>query len=139
MSVSERVAQSPERMKRFQAARLEMEITELLCELMENQGVSRAELARRLGTTPPYVTKVLRGQTNMTLKTISDWCFALGRSVRIIDRPLDVHSPRLLVLEIGSNAKTGRAKVEYQFTMPTSAGITEDDCRHEGQRQDEEA
>ena len=119
MSVSERVAKSPERMKHFQSVRLEMEITELLCELMNKQGVSRADLARRLGTSPPYVTKVLRGQTNMTLKTVSDCFFALGRSVRIVDRPLDVHSPRLLVLEIASGTTMGRAKGEYQFKHPT--------------------
>jgi transcriptional regulator with XRE-family HTH domain len=119
MSVSERVAKSPERMKHFQAVRLEMEITELLCELMDKQGVSRAELARRLGASPPYITKILRGQTNMTLKTISDCFFALGRSVRVVDRPLDVHSPRFLFLEITSGATMGRAKGEYQFRRPT--------------------
>lgn len=119
MLASERISQSPERMKNFQSVRLEVEITELICELMEKQGVNRAELARRLGTSPPYVTKVLRGETNMTLKTISDFFFALGRSVRIVDRPLDVHSPRLLVLEIASGTTMGRARGEYQFKHPT--------------------
>jgi transcriptional regulator with XRE-family HTH domain len=131
MSVSERVAKSPERMKHFQSVRLEMEITELIGELMDKQGVSRAELARKLGTTPPYVTKVLRGQTNMTLKTISDFFFALGRSARVVDRPLDVHSPRLLVLEVASGATAARSHKTYQFKKPTIPETPADDCRQE--------
>jgi transcriptional regulator with XRE-family HTH domain len=119
MLASERIPQSSDRMRHFQSVRLEVEITELICELMDKQGVSRAELARLLGTSAPYVTKILRGQANMTLKTISDVFFALGRSVRVVDRPLDVHSPRFLVLEITSGATMGQAKAEYQFKPPT--------------------
>ena len=58
-----------------------MEITETICELMDQQGISRVELAARIGTSARYVTKLLSGSTNMTLKTISDVFFALGRSV----------------------------------------------------------
>ncbi len=104
MRIEKHLADSSERTRSFQAARLETEVTELLCELMEKEGVTRAELARRVGTSPPYVTKVLRGRTNLTLKSVSDLFFALGRSVRIIDRPLDTHSPRLLALEIATES-----------------------------------
>ncbi|TAK72259.1 MAG: XRE family transcriptional regulator, partial [Dehalococcoidia bacterium] len=34
------------------------------------RGVSRAELAERLGTSRAYVTKLLEGQENMTVKTL---------------------------------------------------------------------
>jgi transcriptional regulator with XRE-family HTH domain len=120
MTINERVSQSPERMKHFQSVRLEMEITELVCELMDKQGVSRAELATRMGTSAPYVTKLLRGQTNMTLKTISDLFFALGRSVRIVERPMSVHSPRLLVMEVASGESTRRANNRYKFNKLTT-------------------
>ena len=66
----------PDHSRLFQFARLELEVTELFCELMENENVSRAELARRLGVSSAYVTKVLRGQSNLTLKTVSDFLFA---------------------------------------------------------------
>jgi transcriptional regulator with XRE-family HTH domain len=88
MTASENLAENPELTKSFQFARLELEVTELLCELMEKENVSRAELARRIGVKPPYITKVLRGTANLTLKTISDLFFALGRSVRVENRPL---------------------------------------------------
>ena len=49
MSLIERISSSPERMKSFQRERLALEITESICELMERDHISRAELARRLG------------------------------------------------------------------------------------------
>jgi transcriptional regulator with XRE-family HTH domain len=132
MSISERVSQSPERMKHFQAVRLEMEITETICELMDQQGMSRAKLATLIGTSAPYVTKLLSGSTNMTLKTISDVFFALGRSVRIIDRPVDVHSRRLLVAEINHGTGAGRVHAGYKFNPPRTMTATKDDNRHVG-------
>ena len=100
MSLTDRISSSPERMKIFQQGRLEMEITEHICELMEAQNVSRAELARRLGKSAPYVTKMLRSGSNLTVKTISDVFFALGKSVRILPRPISISSPELIVMEI---------------------------------------
>lgn len=40
--------------------------------------VSRAELARRLGTSPAYVTKILRGNANFTLDSLARIARALG-------------------------------------------------------------
>lgn len=37
---------------------------------MNQQGVSNAELARRLGKSRAYVTKLLRGTTNFTLESL---------------------------------------------------------------------
>ena len=55
---------------------------------MEEQGVSRAELARRLGTSKAYVTKVLSADANFTLATMNRLAAALGGEVhvRISDR-----------------------------------------------------
>jgi transcriptional regulator with XRE-family HTH domain len=51
--------------------------TEDVCVAMERAGVSRAVLARRLGTSPAYITKVLRGNTNFTIKTMVRLAVAL--------------------------------------------------------------
>jgi transcriptional regulator with XRE-family HTH domain len=67
----------------YQAAGLELEFTEELCRVMEEQRVSRAELARRVGTSPAYITKILRGNTNFTLATMSKLAGALGMEVRL--------------------------------------------------------
>jgi transcriptional regulator with XRE-family HTH domain len=43
---------------------------EQLEELLERRHMSRADLARRLGTSRAYVTRVLRAEFNLTLETI---------------------------------------------------------------------
>jgi len=55
--------------------------TERICELMDKHGISRAELARRLGKSRAYVTRMLNGQPNMTLKTLTQIAVALGEGI----------------------------------------------------------
>ena len=57
--------------------------TEDLARVMERDGVSRAELARRLGSTPAYVTKILRGNVNFTLATMVRLARALGAELQV--------------------------------------------------------
>lgn len=54
----------------YQVDRLKVEISERIYNVMNEQGVSNAELARRLGKTRAYVTKLLRGTTNFTLASL---------------------------------------------------------------------
>jgi len=39
--------------------------------LIEKRGMSRADLARALGKTPAYITKILRGENNFTIETMT--------------------------------------------------------------------
>jgi antitoxin component HigA of HigAB toxin-antitoxin module len=55
-----------------------LEATEEICRILENQDISRSELARRLGKSKAFVTQVLSGERNMTLNTAADLAFALG-------------------------------------------------------------
>jgi plasmid maintenance system antidote protein VapI len=59
------------------------ELTEDLARLMEEQGVNRAELARRMGTSRAYITKVLGGNANFTLLTMVKLAMALDGAVHI--------------------------------------------------------
>jgi transcriptional regulator with XRE-family HTH domain len=63
--------------------RVWVEATENLCVLMERSGITRAELARRLGKSPAYISKMLSGTQNLTLATLSDAFFELDRSMHI--------------------------------------------------------
>ena len=85
-----RLTESPEAMKLFQQERSILEITELICEELHRQHVSRADLARRLDTTKGYVTQLLDGARNMTVRTISDVFFNVGKSVHFFVRDLHV-------------------------------------------------
>jgi transcriptional regulator with XRE-family HTH domain len=59
------------------------EFIEDVWRLMEEQKVSRAELARRLGTSRAYVTKLLGGNANFTLQTMAKVAMALGAQVHV--------------------------------------------------------
>ena len=67
----------------YQFEKAVVDLTEQLCEIMEAKGVSRADLARQLGRSRAWVTKVLRGDRNVTLKTITDIFWKLGYNARI--------------------------------------------------------
>ncbi len=68
---------------------------EYLCELaildftrdiyrqMKNQNLNKVELARRLGTSPSYITKILGGNANFTLKSMTRIAKALGCKLHI--------------------------------------------------------
>ena len=60
-----------------------LDFTEDLCRVMAEKDVSRAELARRIGTSPAYVTKILRGTSNFTLSSMVRVAMALGCDLRI--------------------------------------------------------
>jgi len=60
-----------------------VDFTEEVIEVMDRHGVSRAELARRLGTSQAYVTKLLGGDANFTLMTLVKLAMALESEVRL--------------------------------------------------------
>ena len=62
--------QQAEQTEDFWVAGAILELTDEVVRRMEERGVSRSELARRLGTSPAYVTKLLRGNANLTMATM---------------------------------------------------------------------
>ena len=60
-----------------------MEVTESLCELLEKAGVSRQELAKRLGKSKGFVSQLLNGGRNLTLRTLADVVQALGYKISL--------------------------------------------------------
>jgi transcriptional regulator with XRE-family HTH domain len=58
-----------------------MAVSNALVEAMEKAGKNRAWLAEALGRTPGFVSQVLSGSRNMTLKTLADFAFALELEV----------------------------------------------------------
>lgn len=84
----ERLTRTPEGMRLYQQERAIQEITELICEVMEEEPISRSELAKRLGKSKGYITQLLDGRSNMTVRTISDVFTALRRAVHFQEGPL---------------------------------------------------
>jgi transcriptional regulator with XRE-family HTH domain len=55
-----------------------MEVTETLCELLEKEKISRKELADRLGKSKGFISQLLNGGRNLTLRTVADILHVLG-------------------------------------------------------------
>lgn len=72
--------------------RLADSVSDQIAEYMAHAGVNKAELANRMGTSRAFVTKVLSGDANMTLKTFAKILFHLGAKseVKIIDKRAQV-------------------------------------------------
>jgi predicted transcriptional regulator len=60
-----------------------LDFTEGLHKTMEASGVSKSDLARRLGVSPAYITKVLRGNVNFTIDSMVRLIRAAGGEVHI--------------------------------------------------------
>ena len=73
----------PEYERLIAEEKLILEATELISSLMETRDVSRAQLADRIGKSRAYMTQVLAGNRNMTLRTLADLAWALGTKVQL--------------------------------------------------------
>ena len=82
------LTKTPEGMRLYQQERLILEVTELICQVMEEGRIKKSDLANRLGRTPSYVTQLLDGRANMTLRTIADVFWAMDRTLSLSSEPL---------------------------------------------------
>lgn len=64
------------------------EITYKIESLMELQKISRKELAERLGVSKSSISRILNGNRNMTLETLTKVAYALGCKPEVKLKPL---------------------------------------------------
>jgi len=74
---------SDENRRGLRQEELILEITIALSEALAEKGITRAELAKRLGKTKGFVSQILAGGRNLTLRTIADVADALGCHIGI--------------------------------------------------------
>ncbi len=79
--------------------RLIFNITDELLIIMEDNGVTKQELARRLGKSRSFVSQILSGRRNMTLGTFSDICFALKFEPKVLLSNMQSHDFELLDID----------------------------------------
>ncbi|MDO8616835.1 MAG: helix-turn-helix transcriptional regulator [Dehalococcoidia bacterium] len=56
---------------------LALEINEQIVDRMEARAIRRSDVARRMDVSRAYVTRLLSGSTNLTLKTLASVCLAV--------------------------------------------------------------
>lgn len=81
-----------------------VQFTEELARRMEEKGVSRAELAAAAGVSQPYITKVLKGNVNFTLATMTKLAMAVGAAVRVQLVPLGEEQVARVPIELEPEA-----------------------------------
>jgi len=91
MSLLEKYMEDPEVARLVAQGELIMEVTETLCELLEKEKVSRKELADRLGKSKGFVSQLLNGGRNLTLRTVADILHVLGYKVTLTPHKKEIH------------------------------------------------
>ena len=71
-------------------------VTEDILIAMEDLGITKSELAKKLGISKSRISQLLRGSSNMTIGTLSDIAYALGLN---LDKTFKEYSARRYPLD----------------------------------------
>ena len=83
----ERELQRYERSANFVAEGMAMRLVEEMLEMMEQEGISQAEMARLMDVSPAYLSRMLNAPPNLTLRSIAQIALALGTKPHVGLRP----------------------------------------------------
>jgi transcriptional regulator with XRE-family HTH domain len=79
--------EDPEFRRLLSVEALVAEASELIARLMTEQNVSKADLARRLKKSRAWVTQLLSGKANMTVRTLAEVVYTLDAEVKLHAQP----------------------------------------------------
>ena len=89
-----------------------LEVTETICDILENEKVSRKELADRLGKSKGFVSQLLNGGRNLTLRTVADNFHVLGYKVTLTPHKVEVKRQDSNVIEFRTTYTQRKKPVE---------------------------
>ena len=95
-----------------------IKVADRLGAAMDDAGVTRSDLARKLGVSAPYVTKILRGHENMTLETLAAVAFTLEKQWDCLLVNLDES-----ICAYGAESTTGAKRIQRVVDRPVVSGI----------------
>jgi transcriptional regulator with XRE-family HTH domain len=127
----ERQTESPEARRNYERERFTIWALEEISEAMQQNGFSKADLARTLGTSRAHVTQVLSGSRNVTAATLADLAWACGvrlcvkreplRNGDFISSPVMVVEPIRRIVTVEPNERSW-ASSELDVEFMTAAG-----------------
>jgi transcriptional regulator with XRE-family HTH domain len=79
--------EDPEFRRLLSVEALVAEASEVIAKLMDEQNISKADLARRLNKSRAWVTQLLSGNANMTIRTLAELAYTLGAEVKLQAQP----------------------------------------------------
>jgi transcriptional regulator with XRE-family HTH domain len=107
----EALMEDPEFRRLLAIEALTAEAAEVIAGLMAEQKLSKADLARRLHKSRAWVTQLLSGRANMTVRTLAEVAYALNSEVKLQARTPSWKSSRK-----PRSATAGRAAIPLQST-----------------------
>ena len=108
----------------FAQEELILEVTERFSEALSQAGITKADLAKRLGKTKGFVSQILAGGRNLTLRTIADVADSLGYRIRI-ELGKEIRSEETAARTLPRH--NGRKVIPLTFAHPQEFKVT----RHE--------
>ena len=100
--------EDPEFRRLLSIEALVAEASETIARLMAEQNVSKAGLARRLNKSRAWVTQLLSGKANVTVRTLAEVVHTLGAEVKLHAQPPSWKMP-------GKPAGTGWQQVVFKM------------------------
>ncbi len=83
----------------------------LVREARRRYGLDQAELARRLGTSQPAISRIERDQVSPTIETLERMLNAMGETLRVSTLALDQPAPG------GSNQSIAELRADYRLSV----------------------
>jgi transcriptional regulator with XRE-family HTH domain len=105
-----------------------LDVSSRIIDVMENRNMTRSLLANKLDVSPAYITKILRGNTNMSIETLAKIALALELKWECVLIPqnskIGIYS---LFHESGTTqiCKTETTTIEMEFNDTVSINTNE--------------
>lgn len=77
------IKSDPYKLGMYQQDKTVLEYTELVCKTMQEDGISRKELAKRICRSEIYIGKLLDGDTELSLQRMTEIMTAMGYSLKM--------------------------------------------------------
>jgi transcriptional regulator with XRE-family HTH domain len=108
----EKFVEKTENMRQFQQERAIVEVTELLEDALHDRNITRSQFAEMLGKTKGWVSQLLDGEGNKTVRTVADAFAVLGLQFRAYFEPISISNKKSRSASLNGKSK---ARVPSSF------------------------
>jgi transcriptional regulator with XRE-family HTH domain len=105
----------PENRRLYEEERLLVDATELLSTVMDATDTKRAQLAQRLQCSKAHVTQILRGNHNLTLRTLAGAFHAMNYRLLMVAEPLAAGNNLIVLRKWDVTQQAGNAVVANDY------------------------